>query len=280
MKLKKKFLSTSGVLAVLVAGFSYIYVSDHTGVVELPAAITPIDQGITNAYLVKTQSGYLLFDTGYEKDFDSFTSTIGKLGIRIDQIRYLLLSHHHDDHAGYVSRLLDAQPALTVIVHETMVPLLASGKNNTANGGGIVNLPIYALFRIKRLLTPDWTLTFPPYAVRPQDIVLRGSRSQLASEMGLNAAVIHTPGHSSDSISLLVGDYLLCGDFASYFLNWAGARHLTLFNENVAQVYASWRAALALDVKYIVPAHGKPFRAESLRQNLDALTQAELVRFF
>lgn len=260
---------------------SYVYISDNTGIINLPKNIIPIDQGITVAYLVKIPGGYLMFDTGYENDFYKMLQIINEKNIKIDQIKYLLLSHHHDDHVGYIAKLLEAQPSLKIIVHEKTIPLLASGKNNTKNGGGIVNPIIYTLFRIKRFITPEWTLTFPPFNVRSQDIVLQGDFIKLPAEVGIKAFVAYTPGHTSDSISLIIdNEYLLCGDLSSNFLNWAGANHLTLFNEDIDSVYSSWQKVLSMKIKYVLPAHGKPFHSEKLKHNLYKYKQEDLVKFF
>jgi len=277
----KKMILVVLAVIILVALGLYIYYSDHRSLRQLPASIIPIDQGITVAYLVKLPQGYLLFDTGYAADYTRFAATIAKRNISILDIRYCLLSHHHDDHAGYINTLLKNNSSIKIIAHERAVPLLASGKNNTANGGGIVNSRIYGLFRFKQIITPEWDLSFPPFTMRTRDILLKETAMNLPSDTGRNLKVLYTPGHTTDSISLVVDDtYLLCGDLASNFLNWAGASQLTLFNENVAQVYRSWRMVYGYGVKVIVPSHGKPFSADLLKENFDAYKQEELVKFF
>lgn len=190
------------------------------------------------------------------------------------------LAHHHDDHAGYILKLINAQSGLRIIAYENAIPLLVSGKNNLNNGGGIVNQYIYGLFRFKQLITPYWTLCFPPFILRQSDIVLTNNNLQLPPEIGLDASVVYTPGNTSYSISLIIDkDYLLCGDLCSNFLNWAGAKHLTLFNENIKGVYGSWQNVLDMKIKYVLPAHGKPFLAEKLKQNMFKYAQDNLVKF-
>lgn len=277
----KKNAVFAAILGSIIIMLSYIYFADHRDSVILPAHIIPLNQGISTAYLVKIPDGFLLFDTGYEKDYTNFKKKLQSLSIDTQKIKYVVLSHHHDDHSGYLNKLTSENPAIQIIAHKNAVPLLAAGKNNTGNGGGIVNAAIYALFRIKKIITPDWTLTFPPFALRPSDILIKDDRVVLSSIIGINAEVIFTPGHSSDSISLLVDqDYLLCGDLSSNFLNWAGAKNLTLFNEDLAEVYKSWGKLLELKVKYILPTHGVPFSINRLNQNMYKYKQADVVRFF
>lgn len=282
MKKRKKAISILSVMLILVLiFFSYIYVSDNHRDVRLPEEIVVIPLEFTNIFLIPVKGGYLLFDNGYEKEYDFFLSELEKNKINVMDIRYVMISHHHDDHVGFLNRLTALNDSLKVILHEKSVPLLAAGGNNIKNGGGIVNSRIYSLFLAKQIITPDWDFSFPPYIVRDKDIILRGESAELPEEVGLKAKMIYTPGHSSDSISLVYKDeYILCGDMAADFLNWAGAKHLTLFNENISEVYSSWEKTLSMNIRYVIPAHGKPFEAERLKENLFKYTQDDLVIYF
>ncbi len=281
MKCLKAILILFIMSALLLSTIAAVYLSRDTKPITLPEEIIPIEQEFTTAYLIKTNDGYLLFDTGYEKDFDTFKQFLKEEYIDAGNIRYLVLSHHHDDHSGYIAEIVKLNPSVRIIAHEKAVELLQSGNNNKANGGGIVNSNIYALFKIKQMITPDWKLSFQPFKIRQNDIIVSGENFQLPAEAGLDAVIIYTPGHSSDSISLLYKNkYLLCGDLASNFLNFAGAKHLTLFNENLNEVYKSWEKIIAADAEIILPSHGKPFPIEKLRNNLYQYDQKDVVKFF
>jgi glyoxylase-like metal-dependent hydrolase (beta-lactamase superfamily II) len=111
--------------------------------------------------------------------------------------------------------------------------------------------------------------------------IFDGSSRRLPEETGLDGVLLHTPGHTSDSISLLLDDgRLFCGDLASNFLNWAGAHHATLFNENMEELYASWKAVLDAGARRVYPAHGAPFGAAILRREIDRHSNKDLVPFF
>jgi len=60
--------------------------------------------GWTWCYLLKCTGGYLLIDTDYEKYYARFEKKLANLGIAASDIKYLLLTHHHDDHAGFCGR--------------------------------------------------------------------------------------------------------------------------------------------------------------------------------
>jgi glyoxylase-like metal-dependent hydrolase (beta-lactamase superfamily II) len=269
------------VLFTAITVIAYIYHADHKDNITLPDNIIPVNQGITTAYILKIPDGFLLFDTGYEKDYGTFSNILKKNNIDISKIKFIILSHHHDDHAGYLGKIIGEYPEIKIIAHEKSAALLASGKNNKGNGGGIINPFIYGLFRFKQFITPGWTLTFPPFTLRKDDLLVKDDIYSLKSLTGINVSSVYTPGHSSDSISLMLdNDYLLCGDAASNYLNWAEAYYLTLFNENLDSVYKSWEKISGLNVKYILPSHGKPFTTGRLRQNLNKYKQDDLVKFF
>lgn len=56
-----------------------------------------IDLGITNTYLLHLKNGYMLIDTGYSSNYDSFVKGLKKNNIDISQIKYLFITHYHDD---------------------------------------------------------------------------------------------------------------------------------------------------------------------------------------
>ena len=220
----------------------------------------------------------MLIDNGYAKEYDRFCGA-QLYGVDVMDISYVFITHHRRP-CRLSPTMTALNPSLRVIVHEAGVPCSPRARTTRRTAGASSTGP-YALFRLKMLITPSWDFSFPPYKVREQDIVLKGEKVELPAEVGLSATVLHTPGHSSDSISLIYKDrYLFCGDMASSFLLWAGAKYLTLFNENVGQVYASWEKALSTKVEFILPAHGKPFRAERLKENLYKYSQDDVVVYF
>ena len=54
---------------------------------------------IVNNYLVPAEDGYLLIDTGYADGFRRFQKKLHKLNIDPKEIKYVFLTHAHDDHA-------------------------------------------------------------------------------------------------------------------------------------------------------------------------------------
>lgn len=61
---------------------------------------------VVNNYLISCDEGYILIDTGYENGFRRFQRKLAENGIRPEDIRYVFLTHAHDDHAGFLNDVL------------------------------------------------------------------------------------------------------------------------------------------------------------------------------
>lgn len=81
------------------------------------------------------------------------------------------------------------------------------------------------------------------------------------SAYGLDARVVHLPGHSSGSIGILAGDGdLFCGDLLVNVMRPS----LHYYIDDVAQAHESIRKLSGLGVQTVYPGHGKPFPASEL----------------
>jgi glyoxylase-like metal-dependent hydrolase (beta-lactamase superfamily II) len=86
-------------------------------------------------------------------------------------------------------------------------------------------------------------------------------------EYGIPGKVIHIPGYTQGSVSVLLEDgKAFVGDLA---MNWFPLRlspGLPIFGDDTQVVIESWRKILDMGAKTIFPAHGKPFSAEVMRK--------------
>jgi hydroxyacylglutathione hydrolase len=219
-----------------------------------------LDLGITTCYLLECSRGYLLVDTAYARDYGRFAKAIGGLGVRLSQIRYLLLTHHHDDHAGFAAHLV-GRTGCKVIVHESATPPLSEGESEHTMQP--LNRCVRAVFALYGLVHREHT--YPPLAVTGKDIVLTGDDFDLLHSIGIDGEILHTPGHSRDSISVVLPDGdAFVGDAAMNFLRFCGTGHRPIWVEDMDAVYDSWRKLAAHGARRIHPAHGRPFAAEEL----------------
>jgi glyoxylase-like metal-dependent hydrolase (beta-lactamase superfamily II) len=91
--------------------------------------IAPIDlrhqaPGIVGCYLLETDDGPALFDCGPTTCVDALKAGLRERGLELADVRHLLLSHIHLDHAGAAGVLVREHPALQVHVSEVGAPHL------------------------------------------------------------------------------------------------------------------------------------------------------------
>ena len=235
---------------------------------------------MSSIFLIPCQGGYLQVDTGYEHDYPVYRRNLARLGIALENIQYLVLTHHHDDHAGFLNELT-RDTSITIIAHEQGDVLLKGGKNDKTRGGGYINGFIKLVADLKMRLDPHWTLTFPPFTLRESDILLAGDDNQLLRQLGIAGQILYTPGHCVDHISIVLDSgEAFCGDSAANFLLWAGTRYCTVFMTDMDEAYRSWQKMLDAGAQVIYPAHGRPFSADKLRQSMGRIKTNALAKFF
>jgi glyoxylase-like metal-dependent hydrolase (beta-lactamase superfamily II) len=88
-------------------------------------------------------------------------------------------------------------------------------------------------------------------------------------EYGVPGRVIHTPGHTEGSVSVLLDSgEAFVGDIAVNRLPLRLSPGLPVLGHNLEQVKESWRALLGEGAKTVYPGHGKSFPAKVIREAL------------
>lgn len=136
-----------------------------------------------NTYLIEGDSGLLLFDTGWAGSFPVFCARMGELNIPVQKIDNILISHFHPDHMGIAQEIADLGPV--IVVPDVQQSFIHSADEIFAKEGNR---------SFKSVIDG---------AVRSIDIA--GSRAFLR-ELGIEGEIVHSPGHSDDSISLCLDD--------------------------------------------------------------------------
>ncbi|MCT4543205.1 MAG: MBL fold metallo-hydrolase [Vallitalea sp.] len=222
----------------------------------------------TICYLLPIKDKYLLIDTGYEKHRDLLHQELNNKNIKIKDIEYLLITHHHDDHAGLLNEIKSHNSSCKIIMHFNTKPLLENGQNNMTHAK-YINKRIAFFMGIIRKLNKNWDFSFPPYIAKENDIII--SKDIALSEIGIDipGKIIFTPGHTDDSISLLLNDgNCFVGDAAANMLSKFGTKYCVIVIDDLDQYYESWDKIIKGNAKTIYPAHGKPFDVEQLKSNI------------
>jgi glyoxylase-like metal-dependent hydrolase (beta-lactamase superfamily II) len=79
---------------------------------------------VIGSYVVETDDGPALFDCGPTSCIEALLAGLGERGLELRDLRHLLLSHIHLDHAGAAGVLVREHPGLKVHVSEIGAPHL------------------------------------------------------------------------------------------------------------------------------------------------------------
>lgn len=228
---------------------------------------------IVNNWIYPIKDGYVVIDTGYENGFKKFKKNISKLHIKLDDIRYVFLTHAHDDHAGFLNQFLSETTDARIIMSDKSPEVLYRGQNSFL--GGCTSRMALLFCQLMKLFGKG-SHRFPPmehcYEKRCF-FVSNANRKEI--EMKLGGRIIDTPGHTADSISLLLDDgALFCGDAA---MNGFPSIHkITIWAEDKAAFAETWKTIIDVKPKMIYPGHGNPFQYNELRSNLPYVQKMKL----
>ena len=220
-----------------------------------------------NAYLIAIKGGWLLVDTGYPFDHKHFIKKAKKNNIALSSIRYVVLTHVHADHAGFLKRIL-SETGATLICLPAEKERLLSGVNEKN-----VFLSRKCLFLINRMSAASPRLqTFEP-------IDIEGSldaETQPLKEEGITFFVLH--GHTDNDLCFQVEDKLFIGDIA---MNGTGATgYSPLWIEDNAKLVESWKKLIAMEGETLYVGHGKPFPKSALAKCVDKQEKRKLCKLF
>lgn len=146
--------------------------------------------GTVGAYLVKGPKPALV-DCGYASSYANVLSGLAEAGVMPTDVRYLVPTHVHLDHAGAAGRLLREMPNAEVIAHERSVPHLIDPTRLLESSTKVFGKAIMELYG-----APD--------PIPPGRITAVGKEAHLDLGDGLTATLMHTPGHAPHQISVLL----------------------------------------------------------------------------
>ncbi len=227
---------------------------------------------IMNTYVYSISAGYVMIDTGYEHSFNSVRKRLKRRGVDFNEIKYVFLTHAHDDHAGFLNELLTKFPDIKVITNEKALPALLRGQNSFV--GGCSSLLAWVFCKMMSLVGKGKHL-FPPIERNFLNRFILVSPQNIAEiENELHGKILLTPGHTADSMSLKTGNIIFCGDAAMN--GFPSQRRITIWIEDKNAFRDSWDTLTAESSTLIYPAHGRPFKDGDLEKYKDYICKADL----
>ena len=225
-----------------------------------------------NTYVYPCEEGYIMVDTGYEHSLKDIERKLNQKNISLTDIKYVFLTHAHDDHAGFLNELLSKTTDLKVIISDKSMETLKKGQNSFV--GGCSTLLAWIFCKLMGIVGKA-EHRFPTIEDKYDDRfieITENNKNEL--EKILNGKILFTPGHTADSISLKVEKIIFCGDAAMN--GFPSVKRLIIWIENVYQFKQSWDVILNTDAEKIYPAHGMPFDKNDIRKYIHKIQNVSL----
>jgi glyoxylase-like metal-dependent hydrolase (beta-lactamase superfamily II) len=177
----------------------------------------------TNYYVLADSHPRLLIDVGWSGTLPKLENQCKRMDIRLADIPYFLVTHYHPDHAGLAQELKRVGCKLIVVEHQlAAIPAMAAYMKPENH-------------YVEIALTDNTVIS------------LEESRAFLA-RIGIQGEIIATPGHSDDSVSVLLDEgAAFTGDLP---------HPLMLSDDPDDPARQSWAKIRAHGVKKVYPGHG------------------------
>lgn len=235
----------------------------YPGVYHIKTPLPDNPLGFVNVYLLKTEQGNLLIDTGWGTDnaFDRLVQQMAEAGVALDELTYLVITHLHPDHFGLAGRIQEHSPAQIILHAAENAMLIHSAENMRSvfkeldrwlctNGmpqevrrqmGQAISSGSHFGNRFK----PDW--------------VISGGEHLQLGEFALE--FIWTPGHSPGNLVIYESSQRLL--FSGDHVLPNTTPNISMYSESMHNPLADYLESLSqtatLDAVLVLPGHGEPF---------------------
>jgi glyoxylase-like metal-dependent hydrolase (beta-lactamase superfamily II) len=216
--------------------------------------ITIIELSFVNAFLVKANEGFILIDTGLPMHWEKLDSALTSAGCLPGKLKLVIITHGDLDHTGNCARLQEKYKC-KIAIHKDDSFMVENGirlKRKARTLSAKIFMTIMKMRRKKSAIPtfkPDMTLT----------------EGQRLSEYGIDATIIHIPGHTKGSIGIMTDDGIL---FSGDTFNNMRKPELATYIENSDDLKNTYARLKKMNIKTIYPGHGKPFEMSAIAAKL------------
>lgn len=226
---------------------------------QIVPSVYTVLTGVVNAFLID-HGGLTIIDTGMPGNAAKILRAVQALGKQPGDIRHILLTHCHADHAGSLAALKERTGA-AAYMHALDASLIREGKalRSLKPAPGLINYFFWLMLQVFPRKVDPASIEYEP---------ADGEELDLAG--GIKA--IHIPGHSAGQLAFLWpqhGGVLFVGDAARNVLGL----QLSLVYEDVAEGERSLAKIAALEFAVACFGHGRAMiggAADQFRQKWGA----------
>ena len=178
-----------------------------------------------NLYLLDTGTHRLLIDSGFPNQLHELGRAMRQTGYTVKEIDWLIVTHFHIDHAGAIQQLKNQGVSFLLFdiqaAHVSPMEKMAAGK---------------------------WQYT--PLQMEDHLILPVSASRQFLQSLAIAGEVIETPGHSADSISLVLDSgETFTGDLLA----------APLVTDELLPEKKSWATLKHKGARLIYPGHGSAY---------------------
>ncbi len=220
-------------------------------VLQITPRLWQLKMGMVNSFLLRTVDGLMLIDAGWPNKTEKIFAAVRESDHNPDDIRHLLLTHAHIDHAGSAAEVRRRTGARTY-AHSIDLELISKGqaeRPGTTVTPGIIPAIVYFVF-IKFGGT-----TYEGFPI--DQVFENGEMLPMADDI----EVIHSPGHCAGHVALLLRQdgVLIAGDICS---NIMGLEY-SILNEDRSLARQSILRVAEYPFDRAVFGHGKPLEGRA-----------------
>jgi hydroxyacylglutathione hydrolase len=211
-------------------------------------SVLRLDLRFVNVYLLQAGEQYILIDTGIAEVWTQLETALMKMGVLPDKLKLVILTHGDKDHAGN-GYILQHRYGIKISMHKADLEMVKNGQPQQRHGSNMAGK--FSIWFDKRVAS-GFTCFEP-------DLFL--SDEQNLESFGLFAKIMHTPGHTRGSISILTSTgELFVGDT---FTNRKKPLPAHII-QNDQELKVSLSKLTSTQARMVYPGHGKPFKFEEL----------------
>jgi glyoxylase-like metal-dependent hydrolase (beta-lactamase superfamily II) len=169
-----------------------------------------------------------MVDTGLPDTFSQLLQLLYQNNVSVNEINYLVITHYHPGHAGLTQNLKDL--GINLILHEYQVS---------------------SINKLNLLFKKNPKANFRDIMPTNNIVLNEESSRSFLSSIGIEGELVYTPGHSDDSISLIIDDCCaFIGDLSSM-------KPAQIYDDIVTE--DSWNMIKKHNIRTIYPGHGEPY---------------------
>lgn len=221
---------------------------------ELPISLMGVKSKIYPT-IVWDENSVVLIDAGLATSLPDIKESLGSVGISIEWLNKIIVTHQDIDHIGGIKNILDLKPDVEIFAHKEDKPYIQGDKE-------LIRLKSNLKDRINQLPAEEQEKVLEMFVCVPLEVNITLTDGDELNECG-GLVVIHTPGHTPGHICLyhkntktmIVGDAMNIDEG-----QLTGPNKQVLNEEEQILAVNSLKRFVDFDVENVICYHGGLFK--------------------